>query len=220
MTECCISRACLITYAYRRAPLTFPASVSLSEGSPKSMVVADIGCCSRVCPCGYCGCRFGGEFHIWKVHVDIGKRPRRAPLQASPTPHSPKNQANMTVARVRHAAAYITLVFLATVGMIPRVEAFHGGGRTALTRPHDSPAAASSVSIVGLSSRNAGMFVCCRIRRVGFFLWRSPRVLVTENWNVVAVYVVRRLGEMQQDCEVDIVANLMSAHCFLLAWSV
>ena len=121
------------------------------------MVVAHSTCCPQVSPCG---CRSGWEFDIWSKHVYSGKRPRSAPLQVSPTLHPLKSQANMTVARVRHAAAFVTLVVLATVGVIPRVEAFNGGLRTALTRPHDGPAAASSASIVGPSSRNGGMFVC------------------------------------------------------------
>ena len=38
-------------------------------------------------------------------------------------------------------------------------------------------------------------------------------MLVTDSGNVVIVFVVWWLGEVQQDCEVNIVANFMSALC-------
>lgn len=109
------------------------------------------------------------------MHVFTGKNTLRAPPQVTPTPHSLNSQANMTVARVRHAAVYLTLVVLATVGVIPRVGAFNGGLRAALTRPHDGSAAASSASIVGPSSRNAGMLPAAGfVREEGWLPTQEP----------------------------------------------
>eukprot|EP00904_Undaria_pinnatifida_P014127 jgi/Undpi1/9845/HiC_scaffold_28.g12299.m1 len=90
------------------------------------------------------------------------------------------------MARARHATAYLTVVVLATMCVIPRVGAFSGGPRVAITRPHDGPTTASSASIVRPSCRNAAAVPAQSSRRLSSPSLPAPLLMASMDFSDAA----------------------------------